>query len=57
MIKMTRYNISLKYSNNGTSWSQTSTFVNASSEAEAKRIIKDKYKNAKDIKVIGKRPL
>ena len=54
---MTRYNISLKYSNNGTSWSQTSTFVNASSEAEAKKMIKDKYKNVKDIKIIGKRPL
>ena len=54
---MTRYNISLKYSNNGTSWSQTSTFVNSSSEAEAKKMIKNKYKNAKDIKVIGKRPL
>ena len=24
---------------------------------EAKKMIKDKYKNAKDIKVIGKRPL
>ena len=54
---MTRYNVSLKYSNNGTSWSQTSTFVNASSEAEAKRMIQDKYPNAKDIKIIGKRPV
>ena len=54
---MTRYNISLKYSNNGTAWSQTSTFVNASSEAAAKKMINDKYKNAKDIKVIAKRPL
>lgn len=54
---MTRYNISLKYSNNGTSWSQTSTFVNASSEAEAKKIIKTKYKNAKEIKIIGKKPV
>lgn len=54
---MTRYNISLKYSNNGTSWSQTSTFVNASSESEAKSMIKDKYPNAKDIRIIDKRPV
>lgn len=54
---MMRYNICLKYSNNGTSWSIISTFVNASSEAEAKRMIRDKYPNAKDIKVIGKRPV
>ena len=54
---MTRYNISLKYSNNGTAWSQTSTFVNASSVAEAKKIIKSKYKNAKDIKVLAQRPI
>lgn len=54
---MTRYNISLKYSNNGTAWSQTSTFVNASSVAEAKKIVKDKYKNAKDIKVLAQRPI
>lgn len=54
---MTRYNISFKYSNNGTAWSQTSTFVNASSDAEAKRMIKDKYPYVKDIKVIAKRPV
>ena len=54
---MTRYNISLRYSNNGTAWSQTSTFVTANSEAEAKEMVKEKYKNAKDIKVIAKRPV
>lgn len=54
---MTRYNISLKYSNNGTSWSRTSTFVNARSEAEAKSIVKTKYKNATEIRILAKRPL
>lgn len=54
---MTRYNISFKYSNNGTAWSQTSTFVNAPSVAEAKKMIKAKYKNAKDLKVLNQRPV
>jgi len=35
----------------------TSTFVNASSATEAKSIVKGKYKNAKDIKIIAERPL
>jgi len=52
---MTRYNISFTYSNNGTARSQTSTFVNATSETEAKNMIKKKYPNVKDIKIIGKR--
>lgn len=54
---MTRYNISLKYSNNGTSWSKTSTFVNANSESEAKAIIRQKYKNATEIVILAKRPV
>ena len=54
---MTRYNISLKYSNNGTSWSQTSTFVNAPSVAEAKKLIKKKYPNAKEIRVLAQKPI
>lgn len=52
---MMRYNISFKYSNNGTSWSQTSTFVNAPSVAEAKKMIKKKYPNAKDIRVLAQK--
>ena len=54
---MTRYNISFVYSNNGTAYSRTSTFVNASSEQEAKQIVRDNYPNAKDIKIIGKRSM
>ena len=54
---MTRFNISYKYSNNGTAWSMTSTFVNASSSAEAIKMVKKKHPYVKEVRVIAKKPV
>jgi hypothetical protein len=52
---MKRYNISFRYSRNGTSWSRSSTFVNADSASDAIAQIKSRYPYVEDIRIIGVR--
>lgn len=53
---MTRYNISYKFSRNGTSWSMSSTFVIANSPDEAIKEVKSMYPYVSNVKIIGQRP-
>ena len=52
---MKRYNLTFRFSRNGTSWSKGSTFVNASSEADAIAQVRRKYPYVEDIRVVGVR--
>ena len=52
---MKRYNISFRFSRNGTSWSRSSTFVNASSESDAIAQIRSRYAYVEDIRILSVR--
>lgn len=52
---MKRYNLTFRFSRNGTSWSMGSTFVTASSESDAIAQVRRKYRYVEDIRVVGVR--
>ena len=52
---MKRYNISFRFSRNGTSWSQSSTTVTASSESAAIAIIRNRYPYVENIRILAVR--
>ena len=52
---MIRFNIRYEFSRNGSSWSQTSTFVNASSEEDAVEMVKNMYPYVRNIKILAKK--
>ena len=52
---MKRYNLTFRFSRNGTSWSMGSTFVNASSESDAIAQVRRKYPYVENIKVVSVR--
>ena len=50
---MKRYNLSFRFSRNGTSWSMGSTFVTASSASDAMDQVRSRYAYVKDIRVLS----
>jgi hypothetical protein len=50
---MKRYNLSFRFSRNGTAWSIGSAFVNATSESDAIAQIRRKYPYVENIRVVG----
>ena len=54
---MKRYNLTFRFSRNGTAWSMGSTFVNASSESAAIAQVRKKYRYVENICVVGVRDL
>lgn len=52
---MKRYNLSFRFSRNGTSWSTGSTFVTATSASDAMAQVRNMYAYVKDIRVLSVR--
>ena len=52
---MQRYNLSFRFSRNGTSWSMGSTFVNATSSADAMAQVRSMYPYVENIRILSVR--